>query len=387
MIPKFQNPWKPINWEKEARISQNRQNASAQIFEKTAQDMITTANQRYAQRTKADQVANRKTKAPMKPNNTAILQDNLWKIGAFNEVKDRRGNNLTYESAVDGLRARSGKGTTDQAIAWAKANGYDVDEKSGMVKKSNPIKVTNKEITTTPNTPSPKKIMPISLEEAQKYYQNGTGNLDVYSSFLYHVIAPKFKAMPHSSGLKDQIAAEIAYTEGLPKSSREKPWKSQLLPGQTYVGYSTHGKMINSDENINNQGTKNNGTSRVMGGYRYVINDDGSVDVKDGYSFGVVRDFTRKNGKGKKPYVYGENEDPYTGRPWAGLYHDITTSGEGKSLQHLAENFGTRQGKSRKNDIHFEPGEINRRNSTNLQRRQDEKNIHDNFYSNYWLTK
>jgi len=99
-----------------------------------------------------------------------------------------------------------------------------------------------------------------------------------------------------------------------------------------------------------------------MGGYRYIVNPDNSVDVIDPYSFNIVRDFTRTNKDGK-PYVYkGQDVDPYAGHEWKGLYHDIVTEGTGKSVQNLMENFFSRQGKKRKNNIHFEPGEINRRN-------------------------
>lgn len=107
---------------------------------------------------------------------------------------------------------------------------------------------------------------------------------------------------------------------------------------------------------------KNNGTGKVMGGYRYKVNPDGSVDVIDKYSFDTVRDFTRKNKHGH-PYVYTKGEDPYSGHEWQGLWHDVTTPGEGKTIQNIAENFLSRQGKMRENNIHFEPGEINTRNS------------------------
>jgi len=38
----------------------------------------------------------------MAPNNDSKLQDALWKIGAFKGIKNKRGQELTYEQAVDG---------------------------------------------------------------------------------------------------------------------------------------------------------------------------------------------------------------------------------------------------------------------------------------------
>ena len=88
----------------------------------------------------------------------------------------------------------------------------------------------------------------------------------------------------------------------------------------TYIGYNTHGKLSKQSGNINKQTNKNNATSKVMGGYRYRINSDNSIDVEDPYVFNVTRDFTRKNSKGNA-YVYRQGEDPYANREWAGLYH------------------------------------------------------------------
>ena len=97
--------------------------------------MAQTAESQNATLRAADKKANKNTKAPFASNNIAKLQDALWKAGAFKGIKGRNGKELTYEQAVDGLRAKSGKGTTDQALAWAKANGYNVDEKAGTVSK------------------------------------------------------------------------------------------------------------------------------------------------------------------------------------------------------------------------------------------------------------
>ena len=86
---------------------------------------------------KADARANRKTKVPMKSNNLAKLQEDLWKIGAFKGIKDRHGREATYNTAVDGIEGIM----TRTAIANAKKMGYDLS--SGSVKKpSKTIKIT-----------------------------------------------------------------------------------------------------------------------------------------------------------------------------------------------------------------------------------------------------
>ena len=75
------------------------------------------ADKRNAQLKKADARANRNLKVPMAPNNTAKLQDELWRKGAFKGIKDRRGRELTYEQAVDGIMGNM----TRQAMANAEA--------------------------------------------------------------------------------------------------------------------------------------------------------------------------------------------------------------------------------------------------------------------------
>lgn len=267
-------------------------------------------------------------------NNVARIQDNLWKQGYFGDI--------AYEKAVDGR--------------WGKMT-QDAYNKSKLGKKSNNT-VDNNRGKTTQNTDN--AVKSINKREASELYKNGTGSTDVYSTGAFHLLAPERLDMPHSSGLKDQVAAEIAYTEGLPISQREKD--PHNVKGVTYIGYGTHGRLSGQNENVNKQSNKNNATAKVFGGYRYRINSDGSVDVEDPYSFNIVRDFTRKNSQGD-PYVYQSGEDPYAEHEWQGLWHDLTTSGEGKSIQNLAENFMTRQGKKRNNNIHFAPGEINDRNS------------------------
>lgn len=93
----------------------------------------------YAQYQKADAKANRNLRVPMAPNNIAKLQKALWEAGAFQGVKDRRGRDATYQTAVDGLTGKM----TRAAIANAQKAGYTVDEKTGAVTKvqANPQQV------------------------------------------------------------------------------------------------------------------------------------------------------------------------------------------------------------------------------------------------------
>lgn len=328
-------------------------------------------------------------------------QEALQNAGAFKGLKNKFGREVSYKEAVDGIegsmtrQARENYRETVDTKLPADPMGYipvrerrKIEEnakarKEGIAKqrelaprreftvdlnKSNKVvpieimdpldayvattKVPESSIIVS-NTNS-KSIVPISLKQAKELYQNGAGILDIGASAFFHGAVPQSVSMPHSNKVKDQIAAAIAYTENNPNKIIEDN-------GLTFIGYDTYGKLADQPENINDQGNTNNATAKVMGGLRYKINEDGSVDVLDNYAFNTTRDFTRTNSHGK-PYVYKKGDDPYESKQWQGLWHDLTTEGNGKSLQNLAENFLTRQGKVRRNNIHFTPGEINRRN-------------------------
>ena len=60
---------------------------------------------------------------------TASLQYNLWRIGAFNGIKDRNGRPIAYSQAVDGINGRM----TQAAMRKAKSLGYVIDESSGRI--------------------------------------------------------------------------------------------------------------------------------------------------------------------------------------------------------------------------------------------------------------
>lgn len=86
--------------------------------------------QEAVQRQKANARANRNTQVPL-INNTARLQEALYNIGAYGGLKDKEGNDLTFEKAVDGIRGKM----TDAAIAKALSMGYDIDETKGVVSR------------------------------------------------------------------------------------------------------------------------------------------------------------------------------------------------------------------------------------------------------------
>ena len=367
LVPKFQTPW--------GTLMLNKLDERQQALQDFSNKGINQAKQIVSPMEKQTK------KAHNRNNKIASLQLQLWNSGAFNGVIDKRtGKQVTYERAVDGMMGGKNSMTRQamennkkrrEAIPLSPRNQQINQQKTKFITTSGPnIPSQIFELNNNTYTSSNSRIQPLNLDQASELYQNGTSGADIYLSGLYHAIAPESWAMPHSEGLKNQIAAAIAYTEGIPVSQREKD--PHNMNNGTYIGYDTYGRLSNQlttvgknnkvvGKYINSQSNSNNGAAKVMGGLRYKINDDNSVDVEDPYGFNVSRDFTRTNSHGQ-PYVYKKGEDPYAGHEWKGLYHDITTSGEGRSIQNIMENFFTRQGKSRKNNIHFEPGEINSRN-------------------------
>lgn len=87
-------------------------------------------NSRTTQVKKADARANRNTKAPMQLNNTAKLQEALWDAGFYKGMKDRRGRELTFEQAVDGVEGNM----TKAAINKAKESGYFIKNDGSLGK-------------------------------------------------------------------------------------------------------------------------------------------------------------------------------------------------------------------------------------------------------------
>lgn len=291
---------------------------------------------------------------------------------------------------------------TRKAIAKAKEDGYTVnmntftvtDTKQKQSKRSlldklfeTPIlsfkkshkNISQEEASKQKEVKKKDAITPISLDKAKKLYQNGAGMIDVLAAGFWHFIEPTgLVPMLHSDNLKNQIAAEIAYNESLPKRKREKDPHGI---SKNYIGYSMHGTLSNQSTNINQQSNKNNATAKIMGGYRYTINEDGSVDVIDPFSFDIIRNFNNKK-DGKPEVLKNSSDDIFTN--W-GIFSSLAANlGAIKDIingptnfQDFMENYFTRQGRTRSNNIHFAPGEIDKRNSgqsPNVIKDSDESN-------------
>lgn len=128
IIKKYQygNPLIAANEQRNYQVQSFINNGLKQIGTQARQ-----AEAKSAQFRKADTRANKRTKAPMKSNNLARLQDQLWEIGAFKGVKDRHGRESTYNTAVDGIKGDM----TDIAIANAQKMGYVIDNNGLLQQK------------------------------------------------------------------------------------------------------------------------------------------------------------------------------------------------------------------------------------------------------------
>lgn len=202
-------------------------------------------------------------------------------------------------------------------------------------------------------------------------YQNNSGLLDVGAAFLYHDLMPENMSMPHSRGLKEQLAAAVAFDQSKQGFHRTRP------DGTPMISYDTWGKLSDSSANINKQGTNNNAASNVMGGLTYYIDGD-KVVFPDTYQFMVVRDNKTPNPKA----VYYSENDPYYNKPFLGLWSDALSGN--LSFRDMMENYGTRRGKSRDNKVELTIDEINEMNSRHPKaEKQLKQDINDNFWSNF----
>ena len=212
------------------------------------------------------------------------------------------------------------------------------------------------------------KIIPLNLEQARTSYNRSQSGLgDVVGTFIYHTIMPESMKMPHSEGLKNQLAAAVAYDQSSEGFKQKRP------DGKSMIGYSTYGVLSNNDLNINKQKTLGNGASKIMGGVTYTIDGD-KVQFDDKYRFGVYRTVDSDG----KVHAYSDGNDPYKGSPYKGLLSDLSNIGK-LGIQNIAENFGTRQGKSRDNSLQMSINEINSRNVKNLK----PITINSNYWDNY----
>lgn len=127
-IPKLQSAWQTLG-EEQRRKNDDFVNRTMSI----TQNIIDNSKRKE----EANARANKRNRAPMRTDNIALLQDALWKVGAFKGVKDKRGNEANYKSAVDGISGRM----TKTAIANAQKMGYNVNTEAGTVSMKRHVRV------------------------------------------------------------------------------------------------------------------------------------------------------------------------------------------------------------------------------------------------------
>lgn len=99
-----------------------------------------------------------------------------------------------------------------------------------------------------------------------------------------------------------------------------------------------------------------------MGGVTYTIDND-SVKFNDNYGFDIYRVVNPQG----KVITYKKSEDngihdKYNNSPWKGLISDLLNYSK-LGYQNIAENFATRQGKTRDNSFGMSIKEVNDRNN------------------------
>lgn len=218
---------------------------------------------------------------------------------------------------------------------------------------------------TTTNTGSgqgdPNKVVKITANDAKDLYQNGSGYWDAGVALMKHIILPQDTSLTHSTKTKQQAAALIGYTGG--KSGN--------------LGYGDIGSVNGWSKNPNEQPVGNNGYGKIIGGAT-VKKDGENYVISDDYDFHTIRDFNTKKTDAKGNIRPLASERHYTYDPtsstrtaWQGLKEDL--SGDHtweyfkqnplQTTQWLAENFATRQGKSRRSEIALTAAEINKMNN------------------------
>lgn len=258
-------------------------------------------------------------------------------------------------------KAKTVKRFTSPAMQWGQNKTNTIIQQTRNNKQY-------KRKTSQENKETQLRITPLNLEQARTSYSKGQSGLgDVISTYIYHIVMPESMKMPHSEGLKDQLAAAVAFDQSSEGFKQKRP------NGDSMIGYPTYGILSNSDLNINKQKTLGNGASKIMGGVTYTINGN-KVQFDDKYKFGVYRTVD-SNGQ---VHAYLDNNDPYKGSPWKGLLSDLSNISK-LGIQNIAENFGTRQGKSRDNSLQMSIDEINSRNTKNLK----PITINSNYWNNY----
>ena len=284
-------------------------------------------------------------------NDITRIQEELFNQGYF-------GKGVTYNQAVDGV--------------WGKKTQAAWDKRELSKKVSKP-KLSEK----------PKEsLKTLDDTQAQKLYQNDSGFSDAMISFAHHIFTPESINLYHTDGTKDQLAAYIAWNEGMngQKGSGSINYgnmaylagQDKNLPkGQTY-------KNNRNLDNPNKTSVDNNSLSRVLGGGSYYTDENGNYVVPDVYDWHPLRDFATAKDKPEGGVTYkirDVSKEPLKETGWVpaikGFFGDIYDLARNQNehetlsntLQFLGENFAVRQGKSRSNNFVFTPEEINSRNN------------------------
>ena len=276
------------------------------------------AEEQVTQRRKADATANKKTKAPMKSNNTAMLQDALWQIGAFKGVKDGKGRESTYNTAVDGLSGRMTKAAMDNA----RKMGYIINNDGSLSKMSDiSSKVTStakapKQLTKKKEAPKTKfmtssgPMMPAQvMAQASEAIANNE-KLQNTADFLGH--NPATMALEDFDRATSNRIAESLFgvrpfkgriITSLPNLQTEELKKQVLFArskGQNNFNSDMYKAMYGHDyASRNGEGgqdrsgfwnrmnTPKGRLEHTLGAYGFYVDDNGDTIVDDTYDFNV----------------------------------------------------------------------------------------------------
>ena len=130
LIKRFQTPFAPLRPEP-YKLTQDWGTAmESSTGERFKRNVAEPAVQQAHSVTKP--IVDQYTKAQKRNKQTSALQLALWNNGFFKGLKDRRGRDVTYETAVDGLKGSM----TNQAIEAAKAAGYIINKDGSLTKMS-----------------------------------------------------------------------------------------------------------------------------------------------------------------------------------------------------------------------------------------------------------
>lgn len=273
---------------------------------------IREAEARNAQLRKADERANKGTRAPMRFNNLARLQDQLWKIGAFKGVKDRKGREAIYNTAVDGIKGNM----TNTAIANAEKMGYTVSSNGTLqkLKKAQPKEQPKTETKT--ETRSPRIVttsgayMPAQVIERATQSVGYNPKVQNVADFLGHnpgMIALEDLGRANSNALTEKLfgirpfkgrtitSLPTLQMEELKKQVRFARSKGRngfdgemykLMYGHNYA--SRHGADGEDRSGIWNRMTTPSGRlEHTLGAYGFYTDEEGNTIIHDIYDFNV----------------------------------------------------------------------------------------------------